>query len=97
MEVCISETKSFSNLTKFTNRGGDVAAEKLQQYIATKAMIPLFLMPLCDRVVKIEQLLARATSIGRGAFSNVNLAVYMSENAFCWKQHSGIQLVVSRI
>lgn len=97
MEVCISETGSFSNLTKFTGRGGEKSAQMLREYISTKGIIPISLMPLCERVTRIEQILAQASKIGRGAFSDVNLAAYMSEAAFCWKQNSGLQLVVSRI
>lgn len=97
METCISETRAFSDLQKFTNRGGEEAAGKLKQYITHKGMIPIYLMPLCQKVVRIEQLLSRAAAAGKGAFSSVNLAVYMSESLFCWKQNSGLKTLISRI
>lgn len=97
MEMCISVTRAFSDFQAFTTRGGDQAASELQAYIIRRGMIRIELMPLCNRVVEIERILARASAAGKGAFSDVNLAVYMSERLFCWKQDSGLKLVSTRI
>ena len=97
METAINETRAFSDLQKFTSRGGESAAASLKTYITNKGMIRIDLMPLCPIVVKVEQVLARASAVGKDAFSSINLAVYMSESLFCWKQNSGLRRIVTRI
>ena len=85
------------NLGKFTLRGGSETADRLKDQLLRRGMILIKNMPLCNQVVQIEQVLARASRTGKGAFKEVNLAVYMSETLFCWKQNSAIQRIVTRI
>ncbi|MNU68210.1 hypothetical protein D3C71_575710 [compost metagenome] len=97
MELCISETKAFTDLQKFSTRGGQKSADELRDYIVTKGMIRVDLMPLCKRVQEIEAVLARASAASGGAFSDVNLAAFLSEALFCRKQNSGLRLILDRI
>lgn len=96
-ELCIQETLAFSNLSSFTLRGGAGTAEILRDQLLRRGMILVRNMPLCKQVVHIEQILARASRAGKGAFKEVNLAAYMSETLFCWKQNSALQRVITRI
>lgn len=91
LELCINVTKAF------TQRGGIEAAERLRDYITRRGMIMVKNMPACKWVVQAERVLAQASATGANAFSEVNLAVYMSESLFAWKQHSGLNHLLTRI
>lgn len=97
LEHCINNTRSFSDLRGFTQRGGQSSADRLREYITRRGMIPISYLPSSDRVQRIEQFLSSLSERCYGIFGGVTLAVYMSEAMFCWKQDSGIRQLLMRL
>ncbi len=92
-QMVLSQTKAFTDLRGFTQRGGLAASRDLQDKISRRGMMPLWRLPLSSEVVGDEAFLAALSQKNTAWFAGISVVIYINEYAFCWKQASTLDVL----
>lgn len=89
----VDVTRSFTDLTPF----GHTSAEKIDLFkdrILRRGMIRIQAMPLSPMSENWTAFEGQISRKHTAIFQNINIAVYMNEYAFCWKQDSALTKLI---
>jgi hypothetical protein len=85
----VSTTRAFTDLTTFGSRDPKYI-EYFKQQIHKRGMIVVDAMPQSALSQSWSQFQGRLSRKHTAIFKNINVAIYMNEYAFCWKQTAGL-------
>lgn len=88
----VSATRAFNDLSSFHGYTNPTeTADRVKSMMLKRGLFHLHQLPICKEFAESRKFIDSLSTNYREMFSEVSLTIYMNEYAFCWKQDSAIQ------